>query len=230
MNPDLLLFIVIPRIRRTLDELCCRQTLCYCFLLLSVLCCCWSHVDFCFRLLPSLELHFHRDSCHCCSDTARPTRRSVIPPWTRRSYSYYNELSCLSASFRRSQLSLTSCIVLVLNISLIPLLHDSYCILYNMTYIHTTRHFWVRRVDFKSFLTLIVLGRAVVLFVRSGQCANYRSRIRGISSCSHPLYVTRFRTLPTVLSVVSFVFIVKLIFKIANSACQEICCDVRYFN
>ena len=98
-------------------------------------------LGFCFRLLPFLELHFHYDCCHDCSDTARPTRRSVIPPWTRRSYSYYNELSCLSASSRRSRPSLTSCIVFVLNISSMRLLHGSYCILCNMAHTHTARCF-----------------------------------------------------------------------------------------
>ena len=49
------------------------------------------------------------------------------------------------------------------------------------------------------------------------------------SSCLHSLYVTRFRTLFIELSVASFIFIIKLFFKIVNSANQEICCAIRYF-
>ena len=51
----------------------------------------------------------------------------------------------------------------------------------------------------------------------------------GSLSCLHSLYVTRFRTLPTVLCVASFIFIIKLVFNIVNSANQEICCAIRYF-
>ena len=172
-DPDLLLFIVMSLVSVG-DLMNCAVVKLFVVASYYCLYCAadWSHVDFCFRLLSfSLSCTFITTAV----TAARTLLFLLVVQLSLHGRVARTRINTSSLVFPYLSValnsSLTSCIVLVLDILSIRLLHDSYCILCNMTHIHTARYFWVRRVDFKSFLTLTVLDRAVVLFVRSGQCA-----------------------------------------------------------